>query len=342
MGTRYRKSINLGGGFRINFSKSGIGYSWGTKGYRITKTANGRTRKTYSIPGTGLSYVEENSGQKKNNQNNKTNNELSNYYDEQNLSNVNIENYNDKNYEIFLAKLNLLIKLNKIFNYLFVICLFLTLVLPIFFIFALIALIGKIYLILFKKINITYDINDDIKDTVQKRINSWSILLSCDGLWIETKTAKVKNKKIASGAKNYISRKNIKIIKKLPFYLKTNTDVVCFKANKVKYFIFPDRMILISNNKAGAIPHNEIEFDADSTSFVESEKVPKDTDIINYTWKYVNKNGGPDKRYKDNVKYPVCAYAKIYISSRNNLNIIFLVSSINKASTFLKTMNSLL
>ena len=52
MGFRYRKSINLGGGFRINLSKSGVGYSWGVKGFRVTKTASGRTRKTYSIPGT--------------------------------------------------------------------------------------------------------------------------------------------------------------------------------------------------------------------------------------------------------------------------------------------------
>ena len=37
MGFRYRKSINLGGGFRINLSKSGIGYSWGVRGYRVTK-----------------------------------------------------------------------------------------------------------------------------------------------------------------------------------------------------------------------------------------------------------------------------------------------------------------
>ena len=38
MGFRYRKSINLGGGFRINISKSGIGYSWGVKGYRVIKS----------------------------------------------------------------------------------------------------------------------------------------------------------------------------------------------------------------------------------------------------------------------------------------------------------------
>ena len=60
MGWRYHRSINLGGGFRINLSKSGVGYSWGTKGYRITRTAQGTTRRTYTIPGTGWSYVDEN------------------------------------------------------------------------------------------------------------------------------------------------------------------------------------------------------------------------------------------------------------------------------------------
>ena len=34
MGFRIRKSINLGGGFRINLSRNGRGYSWGMKGIR--------------------------------------------------------------------------------------------------------------------------------------------------------------------------------------------------------------------------------------------------------------------------------------------------------------------
>ena len=59
MGWRFRKSINLGFGFRINLSKSGIGYSWGFPGYRVTKMENGGSRVTYSIPGTGISYVEQ-------------------------------------------------------------------------------------------------------------------------------------------------------------------------------------------------------------------------------------------------------------------------------------------
>ena len=57
MGLRFRKTINLGGGFRLNISKSGVGFSWGPKGFRITRTADGKTKKTFSIPGTGISYV---------------------------------------------------------------------------------------------------------------------------------------------------------------------------------------------------------------------------------------------------------------------------------------------
>lgn len=63
MGFRFRKSIKAGP-VRINLSKSGIGYSIGTKGFRYTKKANGGTRTTYSLPGTGLSYVTE-TGKKK-------------------------------------------------------------------------------------------------------------------------------------------------------------------------------------------------------------------------------------------------------------------------------------
>ena len=58
MGFRFRKSIKAGP-FRINLSKSGIGYSVGTKGLRFTKKAGGGTRTTASIPGTGISYVKD-------------------------------------------------------------------------------------------------------------------------------------------------------------------------------------------------------------------------------------------------------------------------------------------
>jgi tetratricopeptide (TPR) repeat protein len=57
MGFTARKSIKLAPGVRMTFSKSGVSYSAGTKGYRVTKTASGRVQRTTSIPGTGISHT---------------------------------------------------------------------------------------------------------------------------------------------------------------------------------------------------------------------------------------------------------------------------------------------
>ena len=57
MGLRFRKSFSIGP-LRINISKSGIGFSLGVKGFRISRSAKGKMSATASIPGTGLSYVQ--------------------------------------------------------------------------------------------------------------------------------------------------------------------------------------------------------------------------------------------------------------------------------------------
>ena len=58
MGFRFRKSVSFGP-LRLNASKSGLGWSVGVPGARYTQMANGRKRVTASIPGTGISWVEE-------------------------------------------------------------------------------------------------------------------------------------------------------------------------------------------------------------------------------------------------------------------------------------------
>lgn len=55
MGFYYRKSVGLGP-FRVNLSKSGVGYSVGTRGFRTGVSPSGRRYTTFNLPGTGLSY----------------------------------------------------------------------------------------------------------------------------------------------------------------------------------------------------------------------------------------------------------------------------------------------
>src|SRR5690242_18439957 len=67
MGWSFRKSINFGP-FRINASKSGLGYSIGGKGFRIGRDARGRQYRSLSIPGTGIfnrTYIKSNAASQK-------------------------------------------------------------------------------------------------------------------------------------------------------------------------------------------------------------------------------------------------------------------------------------
>lgn len=55
MGWSYRKSLNFGP-FRVNISKSGVGYSIGGGGFRTGVNSRGRRYQSFSIPGTGMRY----------------------------------------------------------------------------------------------------------------------------------------------------------------------------------------------------------------------------------------------------------------------------------------------
>ncbi|TYC48784.1 DUF4236 domain-containing protein [Weissella muntiaci] len=102
MGLRYRKSINLGGGARINLSKSGVGWSIGGKGFRYTKKANGGTRTTASIPGSGISYVKDSSNSTPTSSS-RSSNPQSGYY-----SNNNNQNNNNRWFWIFVGIIGLI------------------------------------------------------------------------------------------------------------------------------------------------------------------------------------------------------------------------------------------
>ena len=55
MGFYYRKSASFDP-FRVNLSKSGLGYSVGGRGFRTGVSARGRTYTRLNIPGTGVGY----------------------------------------------------------------------------------------------------------------------------------------------------------------------------------------------------------------------------------------------------------------------------------------------
>lgn len=57
MGLRFRKSVKIAPGVKVNFNKKSVGVSVGAKGAHVSVNSSGRKTTSVGIPGTGLSYV---------------------------------------------------------------------------------------------------------------------------------------------------------------------------------------------------------------------------------------------------------------------------------------------
>jgi hypothetical protein len=54
--------------------------------------------------------------------------------------------------------------------------------------------------------------------------------------------------------------------------------------------------------------------------FQEVEGIPNDSVVVDYTWKYANKNGSPDRRFSNNFQIPVALYGRLEVKSESGLN----------------------
>lgn len=72
MGLRFRKSIKILPGVKLNLGKKSAGVSVGTTGARYSVNSSGRKTSTVGIPGTGLSYSNSSGGGKKSDKSSKS------------------------------------------------------------------------------------------------------------------------------------------------------------------------------------------------------------------------------------------------------------------------------
>lgn len=328
MGLRFRKSINLGGGFRINLSKSGVGYSWGTKGYRVTKKASGGTRTTASIPGTGLSYVSDSKKHRSNASNHSTNPQPvsynDNHYAPEEIKNQRADTMVSEGLEEMLASANKALKAKARAKMCFWIFLILGCANPLFFV---VSAVCFIYGIFIKKkgiIALDYTFEDDQAELVAERMKPLLNIAKSKKIWRIFESSKVINKKYEAGASSSIKRKECKASTKVPFPFKTNATAISFKSGKETLVFLPDKLFILQGNKVGALSYSDVKTSVHGQRFIESEAVPKDATIVDYTWQYVNKSGGPDKRFQNNRKIPICYYGEIEIQGAGvNTDIMF-------------------
>lgn len=151
-------------------------------------------------------------------------------------------------------------------------------------------------------------------------------LRNCGGIWRIDARGDVYDARYHAGAGYLIRRTAVRIFEGQPSYVKANIDVPCLPVGPNKLYFFPDRILVFGQGQVGAISYRDLSIVATDKRFIEDGYVPHDTRVVGQTWQYVNKNGGPDRRFKNNRQLPICLYEELWLNSPTGLSEIVQLS----------------
>ena len=84
----------------------------------------------------------------------------------------------------------------------------------------------------------------------------------------------------------------------------------------------------------------ELKLEADMVQFIEADSVPSDAQVIGNTWAKTNKDGSPDRRFKENYQVPICLYGKIVFGSKTGITEEYRISNAEAARAFVESMHA--
>lgn len=190
------------------------------------------------------------------------------------------------------------------------------------------------------KVNIDIDIEDNIKSEYENLKKTFTNLASCSKVW--DKTSSVINNDNRSFANTSVTRTpTFLAIQKIDF-VNASFDALHFKnKNGSDIYIYPAFAVVFDDrNSFGLVDLSDLKLSFKTTSFLEEEQIPSDTNVVGETWAKVNKNGTPDKRFKDNYKIPIVNYGEIEFRSNTGINEVFMFSDPTKANNFVEKYKS--
>ena len=185
-----------------------------------------------------------------------------------------------------------------------------------------------------KIVVLNYELDSDASARYVNLLQALQSLASTAQIWRVTSLQDFVDRKYNAGAHTLLQRKPALLRLTAPPYVRTRLAVWSLGLGDQSLYFFPDRILIYQGSNVGAVNYTDLRVELKQARFVENGNVPSDTQIIDRTWQYVNKSGGPDRRFSTNRQLPVVLYAEIALRSDAGLNVLLQASDPTKATRF--------
>lgn len=105
-------------------------------------------------------------------------------------------------------------------------------------------------------------------------------------------------------------------------------------------FLYPYFILSFDEKEIGIIDYRDVEISSKTIEIAEDEKsLTQESNIVGEKWKWENKNGSPNKRFKNNKILSIVEYLRMDFQS-TNIDETYLFSSIEKSQHFVKLLKA--
>lgn len=148
-------------------------------------------------------------------------------------------------------------------------------------------------------------------------------------VWDVVGQAAVDRQRERTTASTSIERTEVRCSEGNPGFLGCDRRVLCFgNANGKPLFLFPT-FLMVGTDPATCtvIDLGRLQVEIESVRFHETGVLPTDATRVGSTWKYANRDGGPDRRFVDNCQIPIARYIKLSLSTSTGLRESYMFSN---------------
>jgi hypothetical protein len=171
-----------------------------------------------------------------------------------------------------------------------------------------------------RSVRVSLNLNSTAQTVTEVLSQAFSDLVSCNALWSVRLEVHTSDWKRNAGANTLNKRRLIRPRRARPSCIRGNVAFPAIDLGTAEIFFLPDAVLVISKNSVAALHYRDLIFSSAPTRFIEADRVPPDTTVVGHTWRFVNKKGGPDRRFNANRQLPVCQYGEMDFGSSGGLN----------------------
>jgi hypothetical protein len=181
---------------------------------------------------------------------------------------------------------------------------------------------------------LNYSLEDEAAQNFATLQSPFHQLAACELVWHIDAAGNNTDTKRNAGATTSLKRTEIRPSFSRPPKVQCNLELPTLKAGNTTLYFFPDRLLVYDSGGVGAVAYADLKVEVQESRFVESGKVPRDSHQVGSTWQYVNKKGGPDRRFNNNRQLPVMQYGVLALTSNSGLAALFMCSRSDTAHLF--------